>query len=225
MGLLDNWNLGFSIFLALFIIVSLVHLYFCFKMIPLYRKVTKPLCLLFLGTAFLFLSPSNYFIWISCYLSMIGDLLLIKNKVAKYFIVGAIIFALAHTLNAINQISLLPFSIDWLIYVIVGFLILFVGIISFCTTKRKENKKAISAVGSSYACFHLLNIVLSIILLVNGENLACLLILGGYIVYVISDFIVNYVTNKHDIPRRDFYIMITYLLGQCSIYFGLAMCI
>lgn len=223
MGLFEDCNVGFFTFIGLFGLVSLVHLFFCFKMIPKWRKITKPFCLFFLGTAFLFLSPTTYLIWISCYCSMIGDLFLIRNKEAKFFIIGAIVFAIAHTLNAINQVMMLSYSINIFIYVAVGVLILFIGVISFATARGKKSKREIAAVGSSYACFHILNIVLAILLIVDGQWKSSIYVLIGYIIYVVSDFIVNYVTNKHDINRRDLYIMITYLVGQCGIYFGLAM--
>lgn len=152
MGLFENCNVGFYICLGLFGLVTLLHLYFCFKMIPKWRKITKPFCLFFLGTAFLFLSPTTYLIWVSCYFSMIGDLLLIRNKEAKFFIIGAMVFAIAHTLNAINQVLMLSYTINALIFVAIAVLILFVGVISFVTVKGKKSKREIAAVGASLLC-------------------------------------------------------------------------
>lgn len=216
------WNqIGFYVFLSLFLLMICIHLYFCFKMIPKYRKITKPFCMLFLGTAFAFWVPQYPLIWISCYLSMLGDLLLIQNKVPKYFVVGAMVFAAAHTLNFTNQIILLSYSISWLVYVGIAVGILLIGFLGYCF-RGKENAQ-MAAVGASYACFHILNIIFAILLMIDGKPTFEVWILAGYIVYVISDFIVNYVTNIKDINRRDFYIMLTYLLGQCGIYFGLTL--
>lgn len=223
MGLLNYCNVGFYLFLALFGAITLVHLYFCFRMIPKWRKITKPLCLFLLGTAFLFLSPTTWIIYVSCYFSMIGDLFLIRNKEAKFFIIGAGVFAIAHTLNAVAQIQMLSYSLHTLIYVAVVFVIFLVGGVFFLTAKGERGKRIIQGVGAAYACFHLLNIILSILLIIDGKWRSALFVLIGYLIYVASDIIVNYVTNKKDINRRDLYIMITYLLGQCGIYFGLAM--
>lgn len=212
---------GFYVCIALFAAISVTHLVFCFLMIPFWRKITKPLCLVLLGGAMCFLVPDYPLVWISCFLSAVGDILLINNRVPRYFIVGAVVFAAAHTLNAVNQVSMLSYAFPWYAWLILAVIVVCAGIVGYFT-RGKENA-AEATVSLSYACFHFINIALAIMLMADGAFVEYeLLILFGYLIYVVSDLIVNYVTNKRDINRRDFYIMITYLAGQTLIYFGLA---
>lgn len=217
----EGFRAGFYIFISLFAIVSITHLVFCFLMKPFWRKLTKPFCLVLLGAAMAFLVPDYPMVYVSCWISAVGDLLLIRNREAKFFVTGAVVFAAAHTLNAIVQVGLLKgFSIPNYVWAIFAAVVVIAGVAGyFCSDKKQI---AIGIVSPAYACFHFVNIAFAVMLLVDGLSAFKLLILFGYLAYVVSDLIVNYVTNKRDINRRDFYIMLTYLAGQVMIYFGLA---
>ncbi len=217
-----GFETGFWIFIALYAAVVVAHLVFCFLMIPFWRKLTKPLCMVMLGAAMAFFVPDHPLVYISCWISAIGDILLINNKVPKYFLSGAAVFAVAHTLNVVNQTKLLSYHVAWYVWLILALVVVLAGIIGYCM--RGKGSAAISTVSPAYACFHFINIAFAILLIVDGGFVPYeIMILLGYLIYVVSDLIVNYVTNKQDINRRDFYIMITYLSGQTLIYFGLAL--
>lgn len=213
--------IGFWCFISLYAVVCAVHLVLCFLMKPLPRKITKPLCLVTLGGAMAFLVPQAPLVYISCFLSAIGDVLLIRNKEPLFFIIGAAVFASAHTLNAVNQIGMLSYSFPWYMWLVLGAVVCAAGAIGYFT-RGKENA-AEATVSLSYACFHFVNIAFAVMLIADGDFVPFeIMILCGYLIYVVSDLIVNYVTNKRDINRRDFYIMLTYLTGQTLIYLGLA---
>lgn len=217
----SGFETGFWIFISLFAVVSAVHLVFCFLMKPFWRKLTKPFCLIMLGAAMAFLAPDKPLVYISCWISAVGDVLLINNKTPKYFITGAAVFAVAHTLNAINLTSLLSYNFPGYAWAIMGAVVLIAASVGFCT-HGKQNV-AIATVSPAYACFHFANIALALMVIIDGKySRYAAIVLVGYLVYVVSDLIVNYVTNKRDINRRDLYIMLTYLAGQTLIYFGLA---
>lgn len=218
----SGFETGFWIFISLFAAVSVVHLVFCFLMIPFWRKLTKPFCLVLLGAAMAFLVPDYPMVYISCWISAVGDVLLINNKVPKYFLTGAAVFAVAHTLNAVNQTTLLSYSFPWYGWLILAIVVIGAGAVGYFT--RGKSDVAIATVSPAYACFHFINIALAIMVIADGKFVGYeLMILLGYLIYVVSDLIVNYVTNKRDINRRDFYIMLTYLCGQTLIYLGLAL--
>lgn len=217
-----GFEVGFWIFISLFAAVSVAHLVFCYLMIPFWRKLTKPLCLVLLGAAMAFLVPEYPLVYVSCWLSTAGDLLLINNKVPKYFIAGAVVFAAAHTLNVISQSNLLSYGIPSYAWVLMAAVVLIAAALGNITHGKRD--VAISTVCPAYACFHLFNIVFALMVVIDGKVVGYeFMILIGYLVYVVSDMIVNYVTAKRNINRRDFYVMSTYLCGQTLIYLGLAL--
>lgn len=218
----ESFRAGFWIFISLFAAFAIVHLIFCFLEKPFWRKLTKPFCLVMLGAAMAFLVPDYPLIYVSCWVSAVGDVLLIKNKDPKFFVTGAGVFAVAHTLNLVTQTKILSYSFPDYAWMIMAAVALIVAAVAYCTHGKKD--VAISTVAPTYACFHLANIALAVMVLADGKFVPYkIMILLGYLVYVVSDMIVNYVTNKRDIKRRDFYIMLTYLAGQTLIYFGLAL--
>lgn len=72
-----------------------------------------------------------------------------------------------------------------------------------------------------FSCFHLLNILTSIFLIYNQYYLTGSFILLGYISCVTSDLILNHATFIKDFKRRDFPIMLFYLIGQFSTFIGI----
>ena len=73
-------------------------------------------------------------------------------------------------------------------------------------------------------CFstcHILNIGFSFMLMMDHKIYSGLMILVGYLLCATSDVLLEKVTFKNDMKRRDFYIMGTYLPGQAFTYLGL----
>ena len=217
----EGFETGFWIFIALFAAVCVAHLIFCFLMNQFWRKLTKPLCLVMLGAAMAFLVPDYPLVYISCWISAVGDVLLINNKTPKYFLSGAAVFAVAHTLNAIVQTKLLSYSFPGYAWAIMAAIALIAAAVGYCFHGKQD--VAIAAVCPAYACFHLGNLALALMVIIDGKfSRYGAIVLVGYAVYIVSDLIVNYITNKRDVKRGNFYVMLTYLAGQILIYFGLA---
>ncbi len=221
----SGFQAAFWLFFSLFVAVCAVHLTFCYMSKSFWRKLTRPFCMVLLGAALAFLAPNYPLLYASCWVSAVGDLLLVNNKDPKYFLTGAAVFAAAHVLNAINQTKLLSYKFPDYAWAILAGVVLLAGFVGYFT-REKDASVAVAAVCPAYACFHFVNIALALMVLIDGKFAAReLMILLGYVVYVLSDLFVNYVTNKRGIKRGEFYTMLSYLIGQTLIYFGLATCL
>ena len=78
------------LFLIPFALSMLIHLFFAFTENEKWRKITKPINLLFLTLAALIILPTHPLIYIGALMGMIGDILLLRNHHKPSFIIGAI---------------------------------------------------------------------------------------------------------------------------------------
>ena len=86
----------FNITFSLFIIVALLHLYFCIIENEKYRRISKVFVILLLALAMIF-KTSNYLLILALFLGNIGDIFLIFKEEKKWcFVVGALSFYLGH---------------------------------------------------------------------------------------------------------------------------------
>ncbi|MCI7212824.1 MAG: hypothetical protein MR467_01565, partial [Bacillales bacterium] len=66
-------GIPFYVFIGLFLLISIIHLVFCFKEMEKWRKITKPFCVIILAIAIAFASPTQYLIYIGLLFGVIGD--------------------------------------------------------------------------------------------------------------------------------------------------------
>lgn len=210
------------IFFGFFLVSTIIHLVFCFKESEKLRAITKPIPLFFLTLAAVVTVPTHPLIYLGALLGMGGDILLIRNKDKRFFIGGAILFLLGHFLyiGEILFIILKATPMPSLFYILVpiGLVILITAGLPL-TTKLVKNL-AIAIVGPLYMAILVLVSAISLVAVVKGHTLMFLALIGG-ISFFVSDLILTQATFKKDFKRRDFYIMLTYLLGQILIVSGL----
>lgn len=206
------------VFFSLFAIFSVIHLLFCFLEKEKLRKITKPFLLPILGIAMCFWVPQYPLIPIACFMSMIGDLFLIWNKKKYLFALGAFFFGVNHVLNMVTQSMTIINSRAPIYYAGIAIATLLVASLGFIHTSFDW----MGIVKFGFSALHIVNIILAIIGLAMGYYLGSSLILCGYGLCVLSDLILERATFKKDFPRRDFYIMSTYLIGEVLTYCGLA---
>lgn len=209
---------GFYLTLALFLLLSAVHLAFCFLEMEKARRITKPFLMPVLSLCLFFYAPNYPLVFLSCFLCMIGDIFMLFKHQMPSFFMGAVVFACSHLLNFIQVTRCYSFSLPWYVYLVFSLLFLLMAVLGYFITGRR--KYGILQYG--FAFFHVLMLVAGFILLVDGKTLYAFLLLLGYALCIFSDLFLDYTTHRKDIPRRDFYIMATYLLGETLIFFSLA---
>lgn len=213
------------VFLGLFVVTSIFHLVVAFLESEYLRKITKPICLFFLALYALFALPDHPLIYLGALLGMIGDLLLLNNKNQKFFLGGALAFLFGHFcyISEILFVILAKDPVAWWFYVVVGFALLLVTLAFYPFAKKLTKNRYLALVGNLYLGVLVLVILVSTIASTKGYvNFMVLGILGG-ISFLVSDLLLTNATFIKDFPRRDYYIMLFYLLGQLFIILALTL--
>lgn len=202
--------IGFYVFISLFYLLMVLHLFFCFKEKEKLRRVTKPFLMLLFSISMIFYVPKYPLVYISSIFCMIGDILMLYKKNYLCFAFGAFAFAIHHTLNFIQVKSHLSYTLPWYFYFVMLILFGLMVLAGYLFTSHK--KHGMLAYGFSF--FHVSMLLMSILVICDKKYLYGSLMLSGYILCIVSDLILDYTTHKKDIKRRDFYIMLTYLAGE-----------
>lgn len=214
------------ILLSIFGVISLIHLVFCYFEKEKARKITKVFCMVALGAAAIVQKPDAPLIYVGAFLSAIGDFFLLEPKNIKRFVAGTICFLAGHvcyfTQFAIYATPNMPV---W------GFVLIAVGLISagfilFPITYKIAREKLVAYLGGVYmtnlAFMVLCGIHLIIFLANHGHSpLPGILLCAGYVAFLVSDSLLTQTTYVKDIKRRDFPIMLTYLIGEACIVIAL----
>ena len=210
------------VFFALFALVSFVHLIFCFFEKDKARKISKPFCVSFLVIAAILYKPDAPLIYVGALLGVIGDIFLLKKQKIIFFLIGTFFFIGGHICYLTQAILLINPSatIQWYVYLIFALFLLIFTFALYPITRKKVGTPAF--VGNFYMPFLLVLASLGIYLaVVNTNYVTGVLFAFGYLSFFISDSILVYTSFFKDIKRRDFYIMIFYLLAEALIVSGL----
>ena len=210
------------VFFGLFVAMAIVQLVVAFLEKEMLRKITKPFCVFFLALAVAVTLPTHPLIYIGAFLGVLGDIALIfKNK--KIFLLGTILFLFGHFCYLCEALFIMMRSqpLDWWFYVVVGFAILLITLAGYPFSKKIAGTRYLALAGNIYMGVLLLVSVVSIIASVKGyANFMILGVLGG-ISFLASDLILTKSFFIKDFRRRDYYIMLFYLLGQAFILVGI----
>lgn len=211
------------VFLSLFLVASVMNLVFCYQENEKPRAITKLFCLPLLGFAALCFEPASWLIYLGCFLGAIGDFFLLKKKSRKWLFAGMVAFFLGHVCYislVLYRISLVgglpPISWLWIALYALGLS----GIVTFLVIKKSKDA-LISVAGSIYAVSLSGDSAVAIWALSAGAGPYYWLMLVGGLLFLSSDLVLTYTILGKDFPKRDFPIMLLYLLGQCFIVFGL----
>ena len=123
------------VFLILFLIASVIHLYHSWKNDARRRAYTKPLLLLFLLVWYLCTTPEVSWVLVAALLtSWLGDVLLIP-KGHGWFTAGGISFLFSHFLFIVVYLPSVTFAgIPWLL--VIPLALVYYGIINFPSHSR-----------------------------------------------------------------------------------------
>lgn len=188
------------------------------------RRISKPFCLVFLGIAASIASPSHFLIYLGCFLGAIGDFFLLYKRNRKCLVVGLSSFLLGHFCYIAETIVALSTGgyLEWWSYLVMAaFYILSCLLVAAPIYGLTKHSKLFTISGTFY-CATLLSLIASAALglFFYGAEWYIFAVFGG-ISFFASDLILTSTIFRHDFPRRDFYIMLTYLLGEAGIVYGM----
>ena len=88
--------------------------------------------------------------------------------------------------------------------------------------KTKFLAGKVALLGNAYYGLMIVNFIISLTLIgLSNFKVEMIIIALGYILFMFSDSFLLYTSYVKDVKRRDFYIMLTYLLGQLFIVISL----
>jgi uncharacterized membrane protein YhhN len=219
-------GLAFWFLIGLFAVASVINVIAGFFEQDRIRKLTKPFCMLFLGSAAAVAVPFYPLIYVGAFMGMIGDVFLIFKKNQKMVIVGILAFYLGHLCYFAAMLSLLfargyvdPWPYNWIWILLYAVL---TPALFWHPTYLLTRKKIFSIYGAFYMDAVVSEAIVPLLLysLFDKWDYFYLCAMGG-VLFCISDLILTYTLFKKDLPRRDSYIMFTYLGGQFFIILGL----
>ncbi len=212
------------LFFTLFIVTSMFEIIACYKELERWRKLIKPFSLLFLALSVLVTDVNYPLIYVGAFLGMLGDIFLIDNKKKSFFILGTIFFLLGH-LSYIGQMVfvILEGDIVWWVYPVSLMGVVLFAMIALPMSHRITHDKTLSILGNLYLGVLVLVAFVAASTLIVRFNVYMIMTLIGAILFLVSDIILTIATFSFDFPRRDFYIMLTYLCAQALIVTGLSL--
>ena len=215
------------IFLALFIIVSAIHLFDSWRDNGRRRKYTKPLLLITLTLFYCFAAKTISPVLVAALLtSWLGDVLLMP-KGTKWFIMGGVSFLISHILFIFAYLPQIQWSaVIW--WILIPAAIVYYGISVKVTLSVKNNmeSKAMLAPMILYLLINSTMNLCALAQLMSLKSAGAAVAYIGAVLFFISDctlYLVRYHSNKDLIFKKHFTVMFTYILGECLITVGLLM--
>ena len=212
------------VFLVLFLVTSVVHLYDSWMDHAERRKRTKPYLLLFLILFYIYSTEKIHaLLLIALVMSWLGDILLIP-KGHKWFAFGGISFMFSHLFFVAAYLQTIHFSrANWFIVVPLGILYFGISILVIRICKPSTPKSMVLPMCFYLFCNSTMNLF-ALLQLMSYHNRGSIMTLIGAILFFISDctlFLVRYSGYSSVVPKKHFTVMLTYLLGEFLITAGM----
>ena len=138
---------------------------------------------------------------------------------------GTAAFLLGHLcyISEILFVMLKDAPMQWWFYVVIVFAILLFIIAAYPLAKKITKNRWMALLGNLYLSILLLVATVSLIASCNGFSDYMILGIVGGVSFLASDLILTTSTFVRDFKRRDYYIMLFYLIGQAFIVLGMSL--
>lgn len=192
-----------------------------------WRKISKPFCMLFLGLAVAMAVPQYPMVYLAAFAGFLGDIVLIWKDNKLCVGAGVVCFWIGHGLYIASILKMLyganVFSTPYAWLYMLLFVVIFMGLMAYPMWRLTNHSKVFAPIGIFYSTI-LVSVGVSAILgsFLGFANYLYLVIIGD-VFFILSDSFLTYTLFIKDVKRRDFYIMLTYLLGQLFILSGLVL--
>lgn len=210
------------VFLAIFIIVTFIHLYASLKQNKKLRAISKVFIIPSLIGFYLMMAPViNWYIFVALVLSFLGDVFLILNGI-KWFTIGGISFMIGHAFFIVGYSVVTDFSvIPW--WVIIPLAVIFMILTFFIFKALKPYlPKPLFYPMALYLVINGLMNCFAIYRLIANPYIGSILTAIGALLFFASDSSLFFVRFKKDsFFQTHFFIMLTYSIGEFLIILGM----
>jgi uncharacterized membrane protein YhhN len=207
--------------LAAFVLAALVHLAAILRGKARLRKITKA-CLVPLVLIFYCLDARRLLVTaiLGAVFGWIGDVLLIRIGRERFFKLGLLSFLLGHLSYTVSIFFFVEaLNVPALAVSLAAAIPLGIGVIKLIKPGRAMRIPIIV-----YSAVLELTIISALQLLLRRGDIPGMAILGGSLIFAVSDTTLGYFTFRTTPRIGNFCIMLTYLIAQSCILIGLARC-
>lgn len=206
------------VFLGVFVVVSGIHLYFCFVENELARKITKPMTTGALLVAAMVMNIQAVTIYLALFCGFLGDVFLLKKHKVLPFVLGMLAFMGNHILNIASVCILV--KPEWPYYVGGALFLILFSFIGYHFVSKFVHQKKLAFGGTVYLGLIVLSFLAAVVACARGYSNYMLLAAFGGVSFIVSDLFLAKSSFIRNFKRRDFFIMSTYLLAQLLIVSG-----
>jgi uncharacterized membrane protein YhhN len=214
------------LFLGLFCLTSLIHLYHSYINDKKNRAKTKPFLLIFLILYYVTAAKNiNAMLLAALIASWLGDVPLIPDG-HKWFIAGGISFLISHVFFIFSYVpGIIHYHVNWLIVIPLAIVYFTIAIRIIMAVKDNTPKMMLIPMNGYLWANSIMN-VFALMQWMTLRNTGSLVAYVGAVLFFTSDcllFLVRYHKNKDHIWRKHFLVMATYLIGELLITAGMLM--
>lgn len=210
------------VFLALFILVTSVHLYASIRKDQRMRNITKPMILLSLMGFYVFAVRSfSWLVMLALLFSWAGDVLLMRRGV-KWFISGGIAFMMSHVFFIARYMQDIDFGRVPVLLIICSAVLFALSVVMVFSKLTKHLPGGLAVPMFLYLLLNGAMNCFAVYRCASAPNLMTVLTAIGALLFFISDatlFIVRF--HKGLRMKSHFMVMLTYSLGEFLIVLGL----
>ncbi len=180
---------------------------------------TFPLISLIIG--FIICYPLKPILYLTLIFAFLGDFCLLF-KVKRMFYIGAISFFISHCLFITNYFLIIYSTLNTVpLYLIITVPLLFVFIVLTFGICFYKKIKIFAFLTPIYFSGLIINLYLAINALILTNDLAFLICVIGYLIFILSDIFIALQKFIKTFKYHDFYIISTYYIAQILISIGL----
>ncbi len=213
------------LYLAVFVIDTIIHLYASQKCNQHLRDVTKGFILFsLLGFYLESVTEPSWIIVLAIFFSFLGDMFLIP-KGTKWFVIGGLAFMVSHVFFCIGYASDVAWATmnPWLIALVAA---VYIATVAFVFIKLSPylNKALFYAMMLYLLINGTMNTFAWLRLFNNPTSIGSYITLAGAILFFISDTSLFFKRfNKNGKQHSHFLVMLTYSLGELLIILGIVL--
>lgn len=213
------------LYLSVFVIDTIVHLYASQKCNQHLRDVTKGFILFsLLGFYLESVANPSWIIVLAIFFSFLGDMFLIP-KGTKWFIIGGIAFMVSHVFFALGYAKQIDFTTLPIWEIIVVGLVYVTAVVVIFSQLKDSLKPALFYPMMLYLLINgTMNTFAWLRFLANPASIGTIITLLGAILFFISDTALFFKRFKKDGRQHShFLVMLTYSLGELLIVLGIVL--
>ena len=214
------------VFLVLFAVSSIAHLYYSWRDEKRGRAITKPFLLLFLALYYVCSTENvSYLLLLALLTSWLGDVLLIP-KGHVWFSAGGVSFMASHFLFIAVYVQRISFAdVPWLPVIVLA--LIYCGVAAkIISMVWKTTPKLMRGVMYIYLLANSAMNVFAFMQLLTVGTAGAVVAYIGALLFFASDrslFLVRYYGGREIVYKKHFTVMLTYILGKLLITQGILM--